>query len=617
MRCDGLARGYARIESGVSPSLLQWRSTPERNLEMTIYDQARTIDILDLCGRHGIELKGSGDRRTALCPLPGHNEKTESFTVYVKTNSFYCFGCSTGGDVITLHRLLKGLPDNGSAANELCQMYGLPTDGYTTRTAKNQREKKKKLHEELTKCAVGTASALKFKAEQAVEDEVAAKIRENAEMVSASMLDFNEEDPDAGIRLMETALRIVGNGESVDDIEKQYDPDYTPASSPVRKKHIPVAANHFDGKPTRFVWYPFLPCGEYSVMAAAGGSGKGMCAALIAAYLSKGYDLPEDVKIPDNLRAFPYREPQNVLFISSEDTGNQISSRLRVSNADLNRVLIIPKEDSAGMDLSADGGLDELRELITGNSVRLTIIDPVQAFIGIDTNMNMTAKMRGILSGISKIAEETDSAVLLIAHTNKRGQETDLNSGILGSVETVNAARSVMYIMRDPEDENPFTSNRLILHTKSNHARLARSVRFEIAEKERDINGEKVKEAGGRFCEYSRLYSDVTKELWEEATRRRVSARELLAMKKQEESKFDDLISLLKEKAEELRRDNKPSEQYPYSEFDSFVWSGKRPADAIGAVMYKLLGDGIIVKPGVLIHRNGSQAKGLKITLKK
>ena len=132
----------------------------------TIYDQARTVSILDLCGVHGIELKGSGDRRTALCPLPGHSEKTGSFTVYVKTNSFYCFGCATGGDVITLHRILKGLPDNGSAANELCQMYGLSTDGYTTRTGKSQREKKKKQHEALTQCAGGTANALRIKAEQ-------------------------------------------------------------------------------------------------------------------------------------------------------------------------------------------------------------------------------------------------------------------------------------------------------------------------------------------------------------------------------------------------------------------------------------------------------------------
>ena len=33
-----------------------------------------------------------------LCPF--HNEKTPSFTIFTETNSYYCFGCKIGGDVI-------------------------------------------------------------------------------------------------------------------------------------------------------------------------------------------------------------------------------------------------------------------------------------------------------------------------------------------------------------------------------------------------------------------------------------------------------------------------------------------------------------------------------------
>lgn len=36
------------------------------------------------------------------CPL--HDEDTPSFRFYEETNSFYCFGCQTGGDIIELHR---------------------------------------------------------------------------------------------------------------------------------------------------------------------------------------------------------------------------------------------------------------------------------------------------------------------------------------------------------------------------------------------------------------------------------------------------------------------------------------------------------------------------------
>lgn len=38
----------------------------------------------------------------ACCPL--HDEDTPSFRYYEETNSFYCFGCQRGGDVVALHR---------------------------------------------------------------------------------------------------------------------------------------------------------------------------------------------------------------------------------------------------------------------------------------------------------------------------------------------------------------------------------------------------------------------------------------------------------------------------------------------------------------------------------
>ena len=41
-------------------------------------------------------------RPVACCPL--HDEDTPSMRYYEETNTFYCFGCRKGGDVITLHR---------------------------------------------------------------------------------------------------------------------------------------------------------------------------------------------------------------------------------------------------------------------------------------------------------------------------------------------------------------------------------------------------------------------------------------------------------------------------------------------------------------------------------
>ncbi len=45
-----------------------------------------------------ITLRRSGQNLIGRCPL--HEEKTPSFYIYLKNNSFYCFGCSQGGNVI-------------------------------------------------------------------------------------------------------------------------------------------------------------------------------------------------------------------------------------------------------------------------------------------------------------------------------------------------------------------------------------------------------------------------------------------------------------------------------------------------------------------------------------
>lgn len=43
------------------------------------------------------------NKPVVCCPL--HDEDTPSCRYYEETNSFYCFGCQRGGDVVQLHRL--------------------------------------------------------------------------------------------------------------------------------------------------------------------------------------------------------------------------------------------------------------------------------------------------------------------------------------------------------------------------------------------------------------------------------------------------------------------------------------------------------------------------------
>ena len=54
-----------------------------------------------------VSLKRTGRNLKGLCPF--HSEKTPSFTVYPENGSYYCFGCGSGGDVITFIKNIENL----------------------------------------------------------------------------------------------------------------------------------------------------------------------------------------------------------------------------------------------------------------------------------------------------------------------------------------------------------------------------------------------------------------------------------------------------------------------------------------------------------------------------
>ena len=63
-----------------------------------IEEVIRRNDIEQVIGRY-VDLRRAGSNLVGLCPF--HSEKTPSFTVFRNTDSFYCFGCAAGGNVIT------------------------------------------------------------------------------------------------------------------------------------------------------------------------------------------------------------------------------------------------------------------------------------------------------------------------------------------------------------------------------------------------------------------------------------------------------------------------------------------------------------------------------------
>ena len=83
---SSVAKGRPPSTGGVTEEMIQ---------------QALAVPIENIISQ---KLKRSGDKLFGLCPL--HNEKHPSFFFYLKSNSFYCYGCGVGGNVINLIKLL-------------------------------------------------------------------------------------------------------------------------------------------------------------------------------------------------------------------------------------------------------------------------------------------------------------------------------------------------------------------------------------------------------------------------------------------------------------------------------------------------------------------------------
>lgn len=82
----------SRLKSIQNPAAEEVSNNQSGHLSTADVEQARAVPI-----EHFLEINRAS---FTCCPL--HKEKTPSLKVYTKTNSWYCFGCNEGGNVIDL-----------------------------------------------------------------------------------------------------------------------------------------------------------------------------------------------------------------------------------------------------------------------------------------------------------------------------------------------------------------------------------------------------------------------------------------------------------------------------------------------------------------------------------
>ena len=93
----------ARLERLISSTK---RQEIKRGITEEKIRQVLLAPIEVIANNNCIQLRKSGRNLVGLCPF--HQEKNPSFFIYPETNSFYCYGCQKGGNIITFVELLYG-----------------------------------------------------------------------------------------------------------------------------------------------------------------------------------------------------------------------------------------------------------------------------------------------------------------------------------------------------------------------------------------------------------------------------------------------------------------------------------------------------------------------------
>lgn len=233
-----------------------------------------------------------------------------------------------------------------------------------------------------------------------------------------------------------------------------------------REKPVPVMKmSEVEETVVQWLWYPFIPFGKVTLIQGNPGKGKTWLAMAIAAYCTNGKELPNALPI----------EPFNVLYQTAEDgIADTIKPRLAKCGADMTRVRFI-NEDEKQLSMTDN----RIEKAIRQNNVRLMIMDPIQAYLGANVDMNRANEIRPLFRHLSTIAERTGCAIVLIGHLNKSsGSQSDYRS--LGSIDIAAAVRSILFVEKvEKEKEQDI---RVVYQQKDSLAKKENPVVFSLGE---------------------------------------------------------------------------------------------------------------------------------------
>jgi AAA domain-containing protein len=209
-------------------------------------------------------------------------------------------------------------------------------------------------------------------------------------------------------------------------------------------------ASQYDMKSVDWLWLHRIAKGALNILAGLPDQGKGVTWADITARITKGAEWPA--------KEGQAKQGNVIIFTAEDDIERTVIPRLVAAGADLDCVEIVEmaqNEDGSERMFNLVTDLPALKTKIKeiGN-VALVVIDPVAAYLGVGkVSGGSSTDVRGVLAPLTKIAEETQAAILAIMHFNKKADITNAILRVADSLAYVATSRSTYIAVEDPDNE--------------------------------------------------------------------------------------------------------------------------------------------------------------------
>jgi DNA polymerase len=212
-------------------------------------------------------------------------------------------------------------------------------------------------------------------------------------------------------------------------------------------------ASRYEMRSVEWIWKHRIAQGALNVLAGLPDKGKGQTWCNVVARITTGGKWP----------AGEGQAPKGnaIIFSAEDDIARTVIPRLVAAGADLDRVEIVemmgnPDGSERMFNLVTD--LPALKAKIEQvGDVVLAVIDPVAAYLGVGKIAGgSSTDVRGVLSPLTKLAEEKQTAILAIMHFNKKADITNALLRIADSIAYTAIARSIYIAVDDPENENAY-----------------------------------------------------------------------------------------------------------------------------------------------------------------